>query len=81
MFICVYTHIHLMTYKLMGCVYIHTCLYTLQCTYQIMSRMNIVLDDSLEDKFRNEVYKRFGMKKGNISMAIEEAVKLWIKRK
>ena len=40
--------------------------------------MNIVLDDKLEEQFRRAVFQRKGMKKGNISEALEEAIKQWI---
>jgi len=43
-----------------------------------MGKMNIVLDDALEEKFRKVVFERKGMKKGNISQALEEAIKCWI---
>ena len=43
-----------------------------------MSRINLVLSDELEAKFREEVFHRFGMKKGNIQKAIEEAIEEWI---
>jgi hypothetical protein len=43
-----------------------------------MGKMNIVLDDELETKFRETVFKRKGMKKGNISEALEEAIKQWM---
>jgi len=46
-----------------------------------MGRMDIVLSDDLEKKFRDEVVKRLGFKKGNISIAIEEAIKVWIDQK
>ena len=42
------------------------------------ARMNLVLDADLEEKFRNAVFKSKGMKKGNISEAVEEAIELWI---
>ena len=38
------------------------------------ARMNLVLDADLEEKFRNAVFKSKGMKKGNISEAVEEAI-------
>lgn len=40
--------------------------------------MNVVLDDRIEDQFRRAVFQRKGMKKGNISAALEEAIKHWI---
>lgn len=46
-----------------------------------MARINLVIDDEIDKQFRDEVAKRLGMKKGNIKIAIEEAMKLWIERK
>lgn len=43
-----------------------------------MGKMNIVLNDDLENKFRRAVFESKGMKKGNISEAMEEAIQLWI---
>jgi hypothetical protein len=43
-----------------------------------MAHINLVIDDDLDKQFRNEVNKRLGMKKGNIKIAIEEAMKMWI---
>ncbi len=45
-----------------------------------MRRIDAYLPDDLEQKFREAVFKRFGMKKGNISEALKEAVDLWIKK-
>jgi len=45
-----------------------------------MGKMNIVLDDKLEQVFREAVFKVKGMKKGNISDAIEEAIHCWIEK-
>lgn len=44
-----------------------------------MGKMNIVLDDELEKRFRKVVFERKGMKKGNISEALQEAIDQWIK--
>jgi hypothetical protein len=43
-----------------------------------MGKMNIVLSDELEEKFRRTVFERKGMKKGNISDALSEAIEHWI---
>jgi hypothetical protein len=43
-----------------------------------MGKMNIILSDDTEDRFRKAVSSSKGMKKGNISIAIEEAIDLWI---
>ena len=43
-----------------------------------MGRIDVILPDDLDKKFRMEVVKRKGMKKGNIKESIEEAVINWI---
>jgi len=43
-------------------------------------RINVNLPEELEKRFREEVFKRYGMKKGNIAKAIEEAIRNWIKQ-
>lgn len=45
-----------------------------------MGRLYVSLPDNLEDRFRKEVGKRFGAKKGIISKAFKEAVELWLKQ-
>lgn len=46
-----------------------------------MARLNFVLSDDLEQKFRKTVAQRLGMKKGNMQKAIEEAINMWISQK
>ena len=41
-------------------------------------RMDIYLTEEQETKFKEEVFRRKGMRKGNISEAAQEAVLLWI---
>ena len=43
-----------------------------------MGRIDIVITDDLEEKLRQEVFKSMGMKKGNMSLAVEDAIKMWI---
>ncbi|MFA5001978.1 MAG: hypothetical protein WC502_03260 [Methanolinea sp.] len=45
-----------------------------------MGRIDIILPDELEEEFRQEVAKELGMKRGNLSLALQEAVKLWIEK-
>lgn len=45
-----------------------------------MGRINIIIPDDLENKLRREIAKRFGLRKGNIQRAMEEAIKMWIKK-
>lgn len=46
-----------------------------------MGKMNIVLKEETEQRFRKAVFERKGMKKGNISEALEEAIECWIREK
>lgn len=46
----------------------------------VVGKLNISLSDELEEKFREVVFKKFGMKKGNINKAFEEAIDDWIKK-
>jgi len=43
-----------------------------------MGAIKVILSDNLEKQFRTEVFKSKGMKKGNLTEAIEEAIKIWI---
>ncbi|RLI60850.1 MAG: hypothetical protein DRO67_08620 [Candidatus Asgardarchaeum californiense] len=43
-----------------------------------MGAIKVILQDNLEEQFRTEVFKSKGMKKGNLTQAIEEAVTMWI---
>lgn len=46
-----------------------------------MASLNLVIDDKLDEEFRKKVVKRYGMKRGNIKKAVEEALQDWIKKK
>ncbi len=46
-----------------------------------MTKMTVVISDELEKKFKDEIFKDKGMKRGNIQDAVEEAISLWIKKK
>jgi hypothetical protein len=41
-------------------------------------RLNLTVSESLEREFREIVFKRYGLHKGDIQKAVEEALRLWI---
>jgi len=43
-----------------------------------MGRIGVDLPDELEKKLRFKTIERFGGKKGDLSRAVEEAVKKWV---
>jgi hypothetical protein len=43
-----------------------------------MGRIVVELDEELEKSFRDAVARRLGMKKGNLKIAIKNAIKTWI---
>lgn len=45
-----------------------------------MARINATISDELEARFRAEVGKRLGERKGNLSTAVEEAFEDWIRK-
>jgi len=47
---------------------------------QGLGRLYIILSDPVERRLRLEIVKRFGGKKGDLSNAIEESVKMWLDR-
>ncbi len=46
-----------------------------------MGRITITLNDELDKKLRETVAETIGFKKGNLQVAIEEALDAWIKAK
>ena len=44
-----------------------------------MGKMNVVISDDIENRFRKTIAMYWGIKKGYISRALEEAIELWIK--
>jgi hypothetical protein len=45
-----------------------------------MTRLDVEIDPRLDSKFRTTVFKRFGMKRGNLSIAVEEALRTWLRK-
>lgn len=44
-----------------------------------MGKLNVVIDDKLDEQFRGAIFRAKGLKKGVLTEAIEEAIVLWIK--
>jgi hypothetical protein len=45
-----------------------------------MGRVSVYLPDELEKMLRFKTIERFGGRKGDLSKAVEEAVKTWIEK-
>jgi hypothetical protein len=45
-----------------------------------MAKLTVLIKDDLDEKFREAVFKKKGMHRGNITEAIEEAIDLWIEK-
>jgi hypothetical protein len=43
-------------------------------------KMTVVIEDDLDERFREAIFKSKGLHKGNITEAIEEAIDLWIEK-
>jgi hypothetical protein len=44
-----------------------------------MVRLYVTIPDDLAARFRDAIYARTRLKKGDISSAVEEAISLWLK--
>jgi hypothetical protein len=45
-----------------------------------MGRISVALSDELERKLRFKTIERFSGRKGDLSKAVEEAVKTWVEK-
>jgi hypothetical protein len=45
----------------------------------MMGRLDLNIDDKLEERFRRAIFEKKGMKKGNLTKALEEAIEKWVK--
>ncbi len=43
-----------------------------------MGRINVEIPDELEKKLRYKTIQKFGGKKGDLTRAIEDAVRIWL---
>jgi hypothetical protein len=43
-----------------------------------IARLNLTISRELNEQFRKAVFDRFGLRKGDIQRAVEEAIRLWI---
>ena len=46
-----------------------------------MGRLQVVLSDDTEERLRKRAAEKFGLKKGSISRAVEEAIVAWLSKK
>ncbi|TRO50836.1 hypothetical protein E2P63_05610 [Candidatus Bathyarchaeota archaeon] len=46
-----------------------------------MGRINVELSDELEKQLRLKTIERFGGRKGDLSKAVEEAIRSWVAKK
>jgi len=44
-----------------------------------MAKLTVIIDDKLDERFREAVFKSKGMHRGNITEAVEEAIELWVR--
>lgn len=44
------------------------------------TKLNLVVSIELEKEFREAIFKKYGMKRGNITKAIEEAINEWMQK-
>ena len=44
-------------------------------------KLTVLIQDKLDKRFREAIFKSKGMYRGNITEAIEEAIELWIREK
>ena len=45
-----------------------------------MGNLNVNINDDLDQKFREIVFRKKGMKRGNLTEAVEEALELWVNK-
>ncbi|WP_171814825.1 hypothetical protein [Thermococcus litoralis] len=45
-----------------------------------MKRLDVYLPDELDKKFREVVMKMYGNRRGALSIAVEQAIRDWIKK-
>lgn len=43
-----------------------------------MGRISVTISDELEKELRFKTVERFGGKKGDLTKAVEEAIKIWV---
>ena len=46
----------------------------------MVKKLTVLIQDDLDTKFREAIFKSKGMYRGNITEAIEEAIEMWIRK-
>lgn len=47
---------------------------------EIPKKLTVLIKDDLDERFRETVFKKKGMHKGNITAAVEEALEQWVRQ-
>jgi len=45
-----------------------------------MGKLNLAVEDGLEEEFRRTAFQKFGYRKGSLQRALEEALTEWVQR-
>lgn len=51
---------------------------TARAVIDVGKKLTVIIDDERDERFREAVFRSKGMRRGNITKAIEEAIDLWI---
>ena len=49
------------------------------CENEMPKKMTVLIEDELDERFRRAIFEVKGLRRGNITEAVEEAIELWIK--
>lgn len=45
-----------------------------------MGKINLIVNDKLEEKFRQLAFQKFGYRRGSLQRAVEEAITEWVQK-
>jgi hypothetical protein len=44
------------------------------------ARFDVFVDENVSERFRNAVFKEYGLRRGSLKQALTEAITLWLTR-